>query len=61
MFCAQRVEVEPHAEYRGTILLVTHDEALGRRVTDRTWDIEDGVLFAGSAPASGSGKGRETR
>ena len=44
-------------EYPGALVLVTHDEALGRRCTRSVWQLEEGCLRAGSVPAASSGPG----
>ena len=40
------------AEYAGALLLVTHDDALARRVTTTRWAIEDGRVTIASEPAT---------
>ena len=40
------------AEYAGALLLVTHDDALARRVTTTRWAIEDGRVTIVSEPAT---------
>ncbi|MDJ0786027.1 MAG: ATP-binding cassette domain-containing protein [Myxococcota bacterium] len=44
-------------DYPGALLLVTHDEALGRRCTRSVWQLEDGSLRAGSVPAAPASSG----
>ena len=40
------------AEYAGALLLVSHDDALARRVTTTRWAIEDGRVTIASEPAT---------
>jgi ATPase subunit of ABC transporter with duplicated ATPase domains len=30
--------------YRGALLLVTHDDALARACTTRTWELDEGTI-----------------